>query len=550
MKNSSPEHDAGAGGSKPEQSEKDSQDLSRPRERVLLEFSKSVRAIGLYPEGHPQLANAMELSFQIIMKSLISIGEAGFDVTRKGFYFREKALAPTNAAILELSRDLHLRQIKKFAFRESMTVDEFEKFCRLVDIVTESFRSGKFIEDYFRTHSIRGIWVNEIDFGRSAMIGAMDADQDEETDELDKEDRQKLDIARIIEQLDQEKDPERFAELANELEVLAVELVRDGQNDLAWIILAALSDHAELREGRSELLCKQALKNARSIATTEFLIVLLERYTVASEDLRPPLGRVFQQSGTRFIEAAMRLLSRNDALYSYRPILDLVIERGTQMRSTLERYLGESPQPTQAGKQVVDTRQNLIRKVIYILGEIRNRKSVEAIRPHIEDNELRIRKETVRALSKIRGTDASRTLISGLSRKHDPELQTAIIQSLGEMKDLTAVPSLINIVRKYSRWGESSPISEQAILSLGKIGSKESLPILIKALGRRTLWDKEENLKLRIAAAGALACIGGENAVRFLNKNAKGADELLAQACEQALEILEKRDIAEPGSSE
>jgi HEAT repeat protein len=141
----------------------------------------------------------------------------------------------------------------------------------------------------------------------------------------------------------------------------------------------------------------------------------------------------------------------------------------------------------------------------------------------------------VRSLAKIKVAESSRALISALSQKTDSETKVLIAQTLGEMRDLSAVPSLLNLLRQRAWLEENYELLAAAALALGQIGSREAVPVLIRTLHRRKWFQREPHEQVRIAAAQALGLIGGENEVKALRRYLGGKDDALEIACEQAL---------------
>jgi hypothetical protein len=506
----------------------------REREAVLLELIRALRTLSLYPEGHPQRAGALAQSFGAISTRLKGNAETEFSVGRRGFSFRDRPVAEGNPSLVSFAREMHLRQFKKFAFRREMTLSEFEAFLGLLAQDPEAFRAGDLIENYFRRNRICGISVNEIDFGRTRGAGAADLEPAKESDEVSDEgveienlpeeepDAIRDRIRELIAALDQEQDPDRFLALTRELEVTAGQLARGKNYEPAWLILAALSDHAELVDERSEVCRQHALRSVRTLAQRELLNYLLERYTTIPEDRKRPSERVFRQLEMAAVEPMLDLLGKNEALYSHRRLLDFIAAMGPKVREPLEARL-------------LNADGHLARKIVFLLGELRCRESVEPLRGLLGHQDGRIRKEAVRSLAKIKVAESSRALISALSQKTDSETKVLIAQTLGEMRDLSAVPSLLNLLRQRAWLEENYELLAAAALALGQIGSREAVPVLIRTLHRRKWFQREPHEQVRIAAAQALGLIGGENEVKALRRYLGGKDDALEIACEQAL---------------
>ncbi len=499
------------------------------RTAALLELAKAAKAISFYPAGHPQLNNALSQALGNIRPNLQAVGEMAFDVSRRGFSFQDVALGEAYPMVADLAKDMHLRQIKKFALRKNVTPAEFEAFLRLLAEDPDMFRSGRFIEQHFRIHQIRGIWVNEIDFGKAFSPAQAPQRTRPEPDFEPGEEELAKQVDELITMLDNERDPEKFQQIARELEVMAGQMLRDKKMKLAWYILTALSDLAEIKRDQSEVLAQHALKSVRALAREDIIIYLLEQYLSSPPEFRKPYHRFFRQADTKIVDPTIKILARNEALYSHRSLMELLVGLGPRLREPLEARLK-------------DSREHVARKVCFILGERRERESVPALAALLGSQNVRIRKEAVRALSKIRAPEVSRLLIDRMRSKTDPETLAAVVQALGDIKDAAAATALISLAGKKK--GDLE-LLETVVEVLGKIGSKQALPVLAKILNKKGLFNKERRTKLRLKAAQALGQIGGESAVAALTRNSTGGPEELNQACTSALESLAGRAAAE-----
>src|SRR3989304_2714742 len=54
-------------------------------ENILIEFGKTVKSIGFYPEGHPNLEGVIERTFNLIKETIKEKGNIKWKVERTGF---------------------------------------------------------------------------------------------------------------------------------------------------------------------------------------------------------------------------------------------------------------------------------------------------------------------------------------------------------------------------------------------------------------------------------------------------------------------------------
>ncbi len=503
--------------------EKDRLSESRHREAVLTETGKALRAISMYPPRHPQRANMLGQAFGGIQVILHMVGDLSFQVGRNHFLYDDVKMGATQPLIQELANEMHLRQVKSFSLRKELSVDDFTSFLEMLMQDPERFRKGRFIERWIQEREMRTVWVNEIDFNRvAAMAGPEEEAQEEGPELVDSR------IEEVLAELDRETDPDRFTHLLREIEVIARPLIEEQSYDHAWKILAAVSSHAteEMRPGPGNTQVRaMAQKSVRTLNVGDFLSHLLSWYARAVADEKAPLERVFKLTGVSVIDEVLNVIAGKEAVSAYKPLVKLALSYGDRAKSPLVSALGgEDPAR--------------VRKALYLLGELRHKDTTEAIRPFIYHDDPRVKKEAVRALTKIKGIESSRALISALSQVENRDTQILISSALGESKDLAAVPALIKLLKKKPVREETVPLLEAVIESLGRIGSREALPHLIKQLNRFSLINRAPRLRLRIKAAEALGRLGGESAIQALARYAGEGDDPLQVTCTAVLEGL------------
>jgi HEAT repeat protein len=153
--------------------------------------------------------------------------------------------------------------------------------------------------------------------------------------------------------------------------------------------------------------------------------------------------------------------------------------------------------------------------------------------------DLRVRRETVRALTKIGGRSAEGTLLAIL-QSEDQETRRQAILSLGALKCTAALPALLELATRRDGKGRLLDEKKEAVNALGQIGSSEALPQLKTILKRRRFWFGSRDDELRAAAALALGKIGSPDALALLHQATEDRSEQVARASRLALNRIEK----------
>ena len=493
-------------------------------EAGLLETAKALRALSIYPPKHPQRSSLIGQAFGGVQSALTLLGDLSFQVRASGFYFQEKRIGENQPMVRELAQEMHLRQVKSFSMRRELTLGDFTSFLELIGEAPERFRQGRYVEQWIRDRQIQTMWVNEMDFRRLSTAVPSEEEAKEKPEEISRQTQ----LLELLEPLDTESDPERFAQLLRQAEVLARPLLEAGEYEPAWRLLAVVSFQAteEARPGPAgERIRALALRSVRALAAGPFLIHLLGRYLEPKEPDRSSLHGVFLQVGAPIADQVLDLISRTEAIGPFRPLLELVPEIGPPARPVLEGRLRDDNPLAQ-------------RRALFLLGELKARESIEPIRALLGHPESKVRKEAVRALTRIRGIEASRALIGFLRQGSDPELELLIVQSLGDNKDLAAAPALVSLLLQRPLREDTVGLLEATAEALGRIGSREALPPLIKALNSWKLVNRELGLRVRLQAAEALGRLGGESAMQALARYARDRDDPLSRTCRAVLATL------------
>lgn len=495
------------------------------REAGLLEAAKALRALSIYPAKHPQRANAANQAFKGVQAYLTIFGELSVQVAANGFVYNDQRLGEAQPLIRELAREMHVRQIKSFSLRPELTPEDFISFLELILEDPERFRQGKYIEQWIRARKIETVWVNEIDFSHLTTMAP--TEEEEEPEQKDEPASTDSLLLELFDEIDAANDPESFAQLMRQAEAMARPLLESKEFDQVWRLVAVVSLHASL-EGRpgseGEPIRALALRTIRALTQGEFLQRLLARYVDPRDNETESLHQVFLMLGPMLIDLIIDTVSRSEAIGVYRPLLELALNLGPEARPVIE-------------KRLADGNPLAARRALMLLGEVKSRESVESIKPLLDHRDGKVRKDAVRTLARIRGIEASRALVAYLQREDDPEVELLIVQTLGENKDHAAAPALVTLLKKRQLREDTVELFESAVEALGRIGSREALPELIRVLNNWKVLNRELGLKVRIKAAQALGQLGGESAMQALARYSRGKDEL-GRVCAEVLAAM------------
>jgi len=149
-----------------------------------------------------------------------------------------------------------------------------------------------------------------------------------------------------------------------------------------------------------------------------------------------------------------------------------------------------------------------------------NPKLIDHLLPNLKHNDLRIRIETIRVLSKPIFSKALKKEIPSLIKDKDWQIRYHSVMALGIMGDKALIPILIGLIED-----QDELIASTAAYSLGEIGHKSAIPTLVKALG----IQKPTIQRNALIALSKIGIPGLESLLTFAsNKNHKASLRTIA----------------------
>jgi twitching motility protein PilT len=170
---------------------------------------------------------------------------------------------------------------------------------------------------------------------------------------------------------------------------------------------------------------------------------------------------------------------------------------------------------------------NVRRAAARIIGEIDTPKILDNIFVYMQDDDWWVRESVVKSLTRLKDPDVYPAAVE-LLRHSDPALRRYAIDILVNLENNQAVESLLMLLKDADWW-----VRERAAIALGKLGSKDVIPMLADLLAIP---------KLRPAAAEAMGNIGDQSAVQPLLNHLQDSNTESRLAILSALEKIKSFD--------
>jgi len=518
-------------------------DMIKGLEIALKNLTKLIKAVQYYPPAHPTLRAALNEAAISFLDLITGEDELLCSVRKDGFYYGDKPVGPRNPILIKFAPYLFARRINHLMFLPDLEVNDLQAFARCLTMEANEVQKMGGIKDLLTKARVSTIWVNivepaqfmelkkEIEVQKEQFIGDQEEGKEDKREDPEQElSAEERSLEKVLRELQNELVDQRFRYLLQEV-VPHIHLnLTDSARPLILDAINYLNDTATEDEASAarRKYCLDALDQLASEDILDYLVAIL-----CSKDTWAALR-----------EATIKaLVSLKGKVVVWRLMDHLAEESNGQVRKYLAEVLirqNEAALPILL-EYLDDERWFVARNAIVILGEIRSDMATAYLKKALNHRDVRVRRETIRSLTKIGGTDAIGILLRTVAGD-DVEMSKQALLSLGAMKCTSAVPTLINLIRTMGTSAKTVPTIKEAIKALGEIGSKEATTALIESLQKKSLWKRRMTDELRASAALALALIGGEEAIKSLEIASDDKSELVARASSKALKQLKRNE--------
>lgn len=332
------------------------------------------------------------------------------------------------------------------------------------------------------------------------------------------------DLGELRKMLREGADSDRL-EALQRLEYVAQWCLERGMVDRAVAVLGDLRADADGMARRNPATRGSIMMAMHRIANRNLVEEIVARLGKArTEEDRASLRGVVVALGAEAVTPLVRSLIAASDLSARRAYRDALVELDRVGVPLLEDMVG-------------DERWFVVRNMVGILGEIRSADAVDHFARTIRHSDVRVRRETVIALSKFGGEEAVQQLLVGLGDV-EPSLRAASALGLGLTKAGTAVAPLLK------RLGEETDgdAALEIIRALGRIGDPRGVPALAERASGGSLFSRTP-LPIRLEAIRALGEIGGDAARAVIQRQMRDRNEAVREA---ALKAIEGRSEQQP----
>jgi len=515
-------------------------DLNSQIATALTGLIKQIKAIRYYPAKHPALKTSAEETLRGFGPILEGGNYLSLTVKKEEFLFDDHPITKGNEVLAQLATFCFARRIQHLTFLSELNSSDLHHFVHYLLLDPQTIQKKGGIQALLKKARLTTIWTNirnldeileqkkeieelpeEEDFDPAAFLG--------EGDEVDAEQAhaEAINLENLLTKLEQEKNDSRFQHSLQELiPLLRLQLSVERRPLVlrAFLMLCRNATGQQYSEDRKQH-AKLALSQLSTDETTNFLLEFVydER---TDQKAKATLIQILAYLGEKIAQRLMVKLSDEESAPKRKILQEILVRSSKSIVPVVHEFLH-------------DDRWYVVRNAIGILGEIRSHESLAELSLLLQHDEVRVRRETIRALTKIGGKRAVKILLQ-TAVNDDQDMRHQAILSLGAMRATAAVPTLLAILKEKGWSQREVDLKKDTIRSLGEIRDPQAIPELLKILKKKRLMRRQLNDELRAAAAAALGDIGDEETRKTLDKATNDRNTAVARAAARAIKQLDK----------
>ena len=507
---------------------------------ALTGIVKQIKAIRYYPPKHPALQATAGECLRGFQPILAEGNHLSLVVRKDAFLFDDNPVAKGNQVLSQLSSFCFARRIQHLTFLADLNSNDLHHFVHYLLLDPQIIQKQGGIQVILEKARLTTIWTNvrnlEEILQRKEDIEALPVDLEfdpgavlEQAGEVYEAQAQAeaLDLESLLAKLEQEQNDARFQHSLQKLiPLLRTQLFEESRPLIlrAYLLLCRTATGKKSSEDRKQY-ARLALGQLVGDEITNYLV----DYAFAKDTdqkTRNLLIQILAYLGDKVANRIMQILCNEESAPKRKILSDILARSGTAVLSTIYEYLN-------------DDRWYVVRNAITIIGDIRSQDSLAELSLLLQNDDIRVRRETIRALTKIGGKRAIKILLQ-TAIAEDQEIRRQAILSLGALRATAAVPVLLALLKQKGWSQREIDLKKDTIRALGEIRDPEATPELVRILKKKRWMHRQLNDELRAAAAAALGDIADESTINVLDKTTNDRNPKIAREAAQALKQLDK----------
>jgi len=526
---------------------------------IIRTITKTVKTFNAYPKGNPIYKKFATELFEKFNAFFESSDELKIDIEQYSLLYKESEVYRSEEKTDNLAMLLFSDGLRQITFQKGITFDEISDFIDILrfapksemsdtdDIVTLLWEKNitnmgyAAVEDTIDDDLVveeallRNDLDQEISLGRSEGTGGLLApaanvlrseikvEQPTESElaalrkelaDIDEKSLLSSAVGLFFGLLADEQDTEAFPEIVQNIgRIMDVRMQR---KDLAGAI--------QILEGLKGLLAvyntplqREMLEHVISRAGSIENLQVLFGVSQDPVEIRQYLLHLGAQSLPQMIQMLGELNDRKQR----RLLCEILAEIGKQDIDALAEVLN-------------DEKWYLVRNIAMILGMTKEPGSVKHLEKILKHVDVRVRRETIRALEVISSGETKDLFIAALGDS-DATVRIAALRALRRLKAQGLFELLSRNISRDELKNKTFAEKKELLETIAVVGGEEAFPLLSELFKKKGLIEKDEITEIRASAAYGLGLLKSKEAIFMLEKETNSKKILLRESCIKAL---------------
>ena len=488
--------------------------------QAVTELAKGLKTVSFYPEGHPSLIQA--ITKILLLFEEIPLPEEGLTiaVTKNALLYDNVPLPVGSKALSDLNRELYLRRASRVIFLPNLQPDEVVAFLKVLNRDLEQIQDEGGLERVLLQESIPHIWANRVDYEQLTELLKKEEPLDElEPEELvddslqtdegfgfleDMPSPEPVTIDTLLARIEKETDPSAYRGHIVEFSRFLLAEPAGRKIDYASRAMTVFVRHIEHPPGGSEEIAGLARLGIKELASDELIAHYIALLRKRGGRGRKEVETVLVALEERSVGSLLHALADEEDLLIRKAIVEIVTRIG---RAAVPAIL----------ENLNDSRWYMVRNLINVLGSL----GIPDLAPHVAATlshpDLRVKKEAIKALSKIPHPSAVKTLCE-LCFFPEETVALSATAALALKRETDAVVTLFRRVAAKRILYPNYRLAHEAIDSLRAIGTDEAVTALEEVLSLKAFWQTEKFRSMKSHALRSISKINGERSREIVDK--------------------------------
>jgi len=537
----------------------------RVAKEIVQALLKARKTIRMYPDNNPVYKKTLDELHARFLDFFSSADSLDLKIKQNDLFWGSEQIYHSAEKEDNLALFFFKDGLRELSFKKELSVQELQEFLKLIaldfdrdavddDVVTllweRDFQGIKYVadeaflleDDSYETEAVESVKKNapENDELQKAYLDAFHAEDVKEISIVNLADK---DLQALVGEI--EKDSEKkIGKLTEILFEMLLQAENTAEREDIYHFLSDIVDYclaqADLKaaldvikksqdvagnpesQEESKRLSRRLVNSLSASPSIAKIGEFLDSTDVLDEELLSEYVSFLERSA---IAPFITILGEMKSIHGRKHAISILVNLGKKDLGALAKGLH-------------DARWYVVRNIIYILRQIGDKKAVEHLLTTARHADVRVRKESVKALGELKSPLALQTLRDALDDP-DSTIRRVAAKSLGSLGSETAKRILVAKVSEKSFLGREFEEKLEFFEALSLWNDAEHAALMIKIVTKKSLFKRARLDEKRACAAHCLGLMGSRDALSALSRLMDSGNKLLREYAGAAMKRIE-----------